>query len=140
MTEEPFEIRLVRGALEQLAQREEALEGAVLELARIKSARSDMERSLARALERAGVTAPAPRATGRGRRATGDGRPADGTDQARVLETLEREGRSSLGVITSRTGLPAGNVSTALQRLAERGFARRIASGTYEPGPNAVPA
>lgn len=65
-------------------------------------------------------------ATARFDQAVADALGINRTDM-RCLDTLEREGPVPAGRLAEATGLTSGAITTALDRLERRGFARRIA-------------
>jgi DNA-binding MarR family transcriptional regulator len=64
-------------------------------------------------------------ATARFDQAVADALGVNRTDM-RCLDTLEREGPVPAGRLAEATGLTSGAITTALDRLERRGFARRI--------------
>lgn len=131
MAEDGYELRIVRETHAQLKAREDELAKAVDELDRVRAARIDVEKALARIERRAG-TEPTVKPAAKSAAKTAPF-PGPGTAAATVYERLVLEGRMTVGVLTSRTGLPSNYVNTALQRLRDRGMVRRVSEGTYEP-------
>jgi DNA-binding MarR family transcriptional regulator len=47
----------------------------------------------------------------------------------RCVDILDREGRMTAGELAAQTGLTSGAITTAIDRLEQRGFARRVRDG-----------
>lgn len=125
MTDESFEVKAARALVVELREREQVLAPAVDELGRVRAARKDAERGLTRALERAG--APSEPRTPRA------GQSIAGSAPAQILEVLRVAAEPlTLGVIVTRSRVPANHTSRSLTRLVERGEARRVSEGVYE--------
>lgn len=121
MGEEPFEVRVLRDMVSTLKEREAVLAAAEDELGRVRAALADATKMLEKGLLRAGlnvktVNEPGPETVG-----------------GKVLIVLRAApGPMTIGVLTSRTHIPATAIRQPILRLLEAGHVKRVSHGTYE--------